>query len=164
MLNTIQQQMIGLDSPADRGALGPVLRALADRLSSQLVSTGGLVIKAGSALYALANGILVTKAANTDMAALVGTVTNAKFNLYAFYIDSAGTLTSVMGTEGTTLAQVRFPQTPQGKALIGCVLINPTGTGNFVGGTTPLDDATVVPNAVYINTLGAVDPTVLLGI
>ena len=44
MLNTIQQQMIGLDSPADRGALGPVLRALADRLSSQLVSTGGLVI------------------------------------------------------------------------------------------------------------------------
>jgi len=172
MLNTIQQQLIGLDSPADRGALGPVLRALADRLSSQLVSTGGLVIKAGgsaivkagSALYALANGILVTKAANTDMAALVGTVTNAKFNLYAFYIDSAGTLTSVMGTEGTTLAQVRFPQTPQGKALIGCVLINPTGTGNFVGGTTPLDDATVVPNAVYINTLGAVDPTVLLGI
>jgi hypothetical protein len=98
MLNTIQQQMISLKDPADQTALGPVLRALADRLSSQLVSTGGLVIKAGgsaivkagSALYALANGILVTKAANTDMAALVGTVTNAKFNLYAFYIDSAG--------------------------------------------------------------------------
>ena len=26
------------------------------------------------------------------------------------------------------------------------------GTGNFVGGTTALDDATVIPTAVYVNT------------
>ena len=172
MLGTIAQWLAGVNDVRTRRNLQQVLNPIGDRLSTHCLTSAGLaikaggsaVVKAGSAFYASAQGILVTKAANTDMAALSGTVTNAMFNVYAFYIDSAGTLTSVMGTEGTTLAQVRFPQTPQGKALIGCVLINPTGTGNFVGGTTPLDDATVVPNAVYINTLGAVDPTVLLGI
>ena len=42
------------------------------------------------------------------------------------------------------------------------MIINPTGTGNFVGNTTALDDVTVVPNAVYVNTIGAFDPTVLI--
>ena len=44
------------------------------------------------------------------------------------------------------------------------MVISPTGTGNFVGGTTPLDDATVVPNAAYVNLVAAsFDPTVILG-
>lgn len=172
MKATLQQYLNGLRAADIRQALVPVLQALGDRLSSQMLGTGGLAIKAGggvlvkaaTAFYALANGVLVTKAANTDMAALVGTVTNAKFNVYCFYIDSAGTLTSVMGTEGASLALVTFPETPAGKALVGFTVINPTGTGNFVGGTTALDDATVVPTAAYVNTVGAVDPRVLLGI
>ena len=44
------------------------------------------------------------------------------------------------------------------------VIIHPTGTGDFVGGTTPIDDATKVPNAVYANTQGAFDPTALTGV
>lgn len=172
MLAKLQQYLNGLKDPQAIRALGDPLRAIADRLSSQTVTTPGLAIKAalgvlvkaGSAFYALANGVLVTKAANTDMPALSGTVTNAKFNVFIFYIDSAGNLTSVMGGEGASLGAVAFPNTPQGKAMLGFVVINPTGTGNFVGGTTTLDDATVVPNAVYVNTLGAVDPTVLLGV
>lgn len=171
MQGTLQQALAPVKDPGTRQAMQTVVGALADRMSSQLVSTGALaikagasaIVKAGSALYALANGVLVTKAANTDMAALAGTVTNATFNIWAFYIDSAGTLTSVLGTAGSTLARVRFPDTPKGKAMIGFVIINPTGTGDFVGGTTALDDATVVPNAVYVNTLGAVDPTIVLG-
>ena len=134
------------------------LRGIYDRLSSVCLTDAGLVIsgtttlvKAGNAIYALANGVLVTKAANTDMAALSGTVTNAKFNVFCFYIDSAGTLTSAMGTEGASLATIKFPPVPEGKACIGFVIINPTGTGNFVGGTTPLGDATVAPNAVYVS-------------
>ena len=119
---------------------------------------GGVLVKAGSAFYAIANNVLVTKTANTDMAALSGTVTNAKFNVFVFYIDSAGTLTSAMGTEGATLAAVKFPLTPDLKAAIGFVVINPTGTGNFVGNTTPLDDATVVPNAAYVNLTDAFNP------
>ena len=136
-----------------------------DRSSACLTSAGlaikaggSAVVKAGSAFYAIANNVLVTETANTDMAALSGTVTNAKFNVFVFYIDSAGTLTSAMGTEGATLAAVKFPVTPDRKAAIGFVIINPTGTGNFVGGTTALDDATVVPNAAYVNLTDAFNP------
>ncbi len=47
-----------------------------------------------------------------------------------------------------------FPTVPTNEAVLGFVEINPTGSGNFVGGTTALDDGTVVPNAVYVNTIG----------
>lgn len=146
------------------------LTLLKDRLNSQLLGSGGLVIKAGAsavvkagaAFYALANGVLVTKAINTDMAALSGTVVNATFNVYVFFIDSAGALTSAMGTSGASLATVVFPAIPANKAAIGFIIVNPTGTGDFVGGTTALDDATVVPNVVYINTPYAFDPKTAL--
>lgn len=170
MLNTVTRWLGALASTGDQNAMRPVLFALADRYSSQTLVSAALVIKAGgsaivktgAAIYALANGILVTKASATDMAALAGSVTNAKFNVYCFYVDSAGTLTSQMGTEGATLAAVVMPTVPVGKAQIGFVVINPTGTGPFVGGTTALDDATVVPTAAYVNTIGPLDQTVLL--
>jgi len=135
-------------------------------LTTFVLNTGGLAIKAGgSALAKTVNtikyfiaGNLYSKAA-ADMAALAGTVTNAKFNVYVFYADTAGTLTTAMGTEGATLADVVFPAyDPSTKAMVGFVIINPTGTGNFVGGTTALDDGTVVPNAVYVNTPFPLDP------
>ena len=66
-----------------------------------------------------------------------------------------------MGTEGATLVAAIPPPIPDGKTVIGYVTINPTGTGNFVGGTTNLDAATEVPNAVFVNTLGPFDPTIL---
>jgi hypothetical protein len=106
-------------------------------------------------------GVLVKKALDTDMAALAGTVTNALFNVFCHYIDSAGTLTTSMGQQATTLGGVAFPPTTDGLAMIGFTIINPTGTGDFVGGTTVLDDATVVPNAVFVNTQGAFDPNYL---
>lgn len=138
-----------------------------DRLSTQTLTSAVLAIKAGSSalvksteigIYSV-RGVLVTTADNTDMAALSGTVTNALFNVYCFFINAAGTLTSAMGTEGTTLALVRWPVIPNNAAMIGFVIINPTGTGNFVGGTTALDDGTVVPGAIYVNTVGAFDPS-----
>lgn len=138
----------------------------------QLLNSGALVIKAGASALVKAGALfyataltaagavaLVTKAANTDMAGLVGTVTAAKFNVYCFFIDSAGTLTALMGTEAATLAGITFPIFPDNKACIGFVIINPTGVGNFVGGTTALDDGTVIPNAVYVNTIGAFKPS-----
>lgn len=171
MLDTITRQLTAVKDLLTLTALRPVLNALGDRLSSASLTSAGLVIKAGSsaivktgasAWYGLANGKLVTKGAATDMAALVGTVLNTKFNVFCFYCDSAGTLTTAMGTEGASLAAVKFPNQPENKAMIGFVVINPTGTGNFVGGTTALDDATVVPTAAYVNIQGAVDPTVLI--
>jgi hypothetical protein len=167
MQDTISRYLASLSIQSDKLLLGTLFKAIGDRLSSQLLVSGGLAIgtatttaKIASTIYAVANGATVTKTTQ-DMPALVGTVTNAKFNVFVFYLDSSGTFTSAMGTEGATLAAVKFPNTPPGKAIIGFVIINPTGTGNFVGGTTTLSDATVVPNAAYVNTVGAVDPSIL---
>lgn len=143
----------------------------ADRLKSRMLATAGLVIKAGgsalvktggAAAQYVANGVLGSIAAATDMAALSGTVTNAKFNVFCYFIDSAGSRSSAMGTEGASLAAVQFPAFPAGKACIGFTIINPTGTGNFVGGTTALDDVTVVPNAVHVSVVGSLDPNTAL--
>jgi hypothetical protein len=128
--------------------------------TSKLLNTGGLAIKAGGSalaktvntIYFMIDGQVYSKAA-ADMAALAGTVTNAKFNVFVFTVNSAGTLAAYMGTEAATLGGVAFPTIPDGEIPIGFVIINPTGTGNFVGGTTALDDATVAPNAVYVNTV-----------
>lgn len=133
---------------------------LAKSANHTLLSTGGLAIKAGgsalvkaaTACRAFVNGKLVTISANTDMAALSGTVVNATFNVFVFSINSAGTLYTQMGTAGATVGAVRFPAVPADRAVIGFIIVNPTGTGDFVGGTTALDDATVVPNVVYVNT------------
>ena len=138
--------------------------------TTMLLNTGGLAIKAGGSALAktvntvrfLVAGNLYSKAA-ADCAALVGTITNAKFNVYCFFVDTAGTMTTAMGTEGATLADVVFPAYDNStKCMLGFVIINPTGTGNFVGGTTVLDDATVVPNAVYVDRVGPFDPTNLV--
>jgi hypothetical protein len=56
------------------------------------------------------------------------------------------------------LAAVVWPATVAGKTVVSYTIINPTGTGNFVGGTTALDDGTVVPNAVYVPVVGPFDP------
>lgn len=123
-------------------------------------TSGKKVPKTGAAdSYFSAKGTIVKIAAGTDMPALAGTVTNAKFNVFCFFVDSAGTTTSLMGAEGATLGAVRWPDFPLDKALIGFIIINPTGTGDFVGNTTALDDGTVVPNTVYSSPVGAFDPT-----
>src|SRR5713226_3403786 len=77
---------------------------------NQLLVSGALAIKAGgsalaktaAAIYAMVDGAVITKAAS-DMAALVGTVTNAKFNAFVFTVDVSGTLRVYMGTESATL-------------------------------------------------------------
>ena len=168
MIDTIRRFLNMIGPERERTALDALFTAVSDALLSQSLMSAGLVIKGvgntlaktgGSAWYGYVNGVLVTKAAATDMAALSGTVTNAKFNVFCFFVDSGGTLSSVMGTEGASLATIQFPTRPANKTLIGFVIINPTGTGNFVGGTTALDDATVVPNAVYVNSIGPWDST-----
>ncbi len=170
MQDTVTRLLNGVPDVTMRRNLQLILNAIADRYSSQCVSVAGLQIsgtptkaKTGAAdTYALANAVLVKVAASTDLAALAGSVTNGKFNVFCFYVDAVGVLTSQMGVEGASLATVVMPTVPVGKAQLGFVVVNPTGTGPFVGGTTALNDATVVPNAAYINTTGPFDQTVLL--
>ena len=171
MNDTVTRWLANVPGSILRETLRKLFSPLADRYSTQSLSSAGLVIKtAASALvktgaaswYGIVQGKLQKVSAATDMPALSGTVTNAKFNVYVFFIDVAGTVTSAMGTEGTTLAAVKWPRIPEKKAVLGVAIINPTGTGNFVGGTSAIDDATIVPNAAYINVIGPFDPSVLL--
>jgi hypothetical protein len=169
MRNTIAQSLSIVGSGNDKKALQDILQHVGGALSTCALSTAGLAIsatttkvKTGAAVfYAMVRGRLLSIAAATDMPVLVGTVTNAKFNVFAFYVNGSGTVSSAMGTEGSALGSVIFPDLPLDQALIGFVIVNPTGTGNFVGGTTALSDGTVVPNAVYVSPIGACNPTIL---
>jgi hypothetical protein len=155
-------------APNSMSALNTMVDKLQRALLQKLLLSGALAIHgASSALAKIANtiyftidGTVYSKAA-ADCAALVGTVTNTKFNIFVFTVNSAGTFHTYMGTEGAALLNVVFPTIPDGEVVMGFVIINPTGTGNFVGGTTNLDDATVVPNAVYVNTPFAFHPVLL---
>jgi hypothetical protein len=138
------------------------LSALFDKLqraiTNKLLVSGALAIhgsasalaKTAATAYYMIDGQLYSKAA-ADMPALVGTVTNAKFNVFVFTANAAGTLKSYTGTQAATLGGVVFPTVADGEASLGFIIVNPTGTGDFVGGTTALDDATVVPGVVYVN-------------
>lgn len=163
----VNQQLAAMDSQNEQAALRPLLNALADRMSSQATSTAGLVIKAGGGVLAkigsvafagVANGVPVAIAASTDMPALTGTITAAKYNVYCFFIDSASVVTVAQGTEGATLAAVKFPPFPVGKALVGYLVI--TYASTFTGNSTALDTATTV----YVSPVGAFDPTILLSV
>ena len=166
MKDTLTRYLAPLANQPGKAELTVALKAMADRLSSQPLATAGLVIKAASntlaktgatAYHATANGKLVTIAASTDMPALTGlTITANSFNVACFFIDSAGTVTALFGTEATTRAGVKFPEFPENKALVGFLII--THSSTFTGGTTALDTATTQ----YVSPVGAFDPNVLL--
>lgn len=146
--------------------------ALLTRLKNCLLGSAGLAIKAGAsptvkaanAFSAIANGTVVYKAANTDMAALAGTLATAKAAAWAFYIDSDGTLTASAKTADAADAAAAIallPAIPANTAQIGYVVIaNATGA-DFVGGATALDTASLT--VTYVNTAGIVGDAGLAG-
>ena len=168
---TIAEMIASVTPGMSRYYLRRLIGSIGDRLSSQTLQSGALTmhvtneqnVETTAIYYGIADGKLVTIAADVTLPDLSGTVLADKFNVFVFYVDSAGARTTVMGFEGATLADVIFPVPPVKTAIIGFVIVNPTGTGNFVGDTTDLDDATVVPNAVIIDWVGAGDATLLLG-
>lgn len=147
--------------------LRDVLLEIQGAVVDQLLNTGAIAIGSSdkadiliaNTIYALIDGALVKK--TTAEHSPSGTVTADMFNVFVLTIDSAGAITVTMGTEGATIGAVVFPAIPDDQAVVGFVIVNPTGTGDFVGGTTEFDDATVVPNAVYVNTVGTFNPNVV---
>src|SRR5438067_264015 len=81
-------------------------------------SGGSAIVKTASIIKFLVDGVYCNLAAS-DMAALSGTVTNAKFNVFVFTVNAAGTLKSYMGTEAATRAGVIFPTILDGEVAIG---------------------------------------------
>ena len=164
MLDTIHQHLAGVSAEKDRRALRTVLNALGDRLSTQIFNTGGLAIKTGGSalaktvntVIAMCGGVYVSVVAVSLKKKTGLNIGAGKFNVAVFYVDAAGTVSVAFGAEGATAALVKFPQTPARKAVIGFLMI--TYASAFTGGTTPLDTATTV----YVNTVGAFDPSVQL--
>lgn len=162
---SVSQFLAGVPGDRLQNALRRIFFPIADRMSSQATSSAGLLIKAGGGVLAktgsvafqgVANGVPVTIAASTDMPALVGTITAASFNVFCFFIDSASVVTVAMGIEGTTLAKVKFPPFPQGKCLVGYLIV--TYASTFTGNSTALDTATTN----YVSPVGAFDPSISL--
>lgn len=166
MQDTITSTLTGIPGGLTRDNISKALGPVAERMSCQMYSNSTLVIKAGgSALaktgadisYGVVNGKPVIISAGTDMPALTGLNIGAgKFNLVCFFVDQAGTLSVLMGTEGATAGAARFPNFPSGKTLVGFLSI--TYASAFVGGTTALDTATTL----YFSPVGAFDPSITL--
>ena len=153
------------------------LRGIYDRYSCQMTSTAGLVItatsgkkvpKTGSSIcYGTVKGAPFSIAAGEDLCAISGTVSNGTFNVVCFFANiadqslTAANMTSIMGTAGATMEAVKFPAFPEGKTLIGYIIINPAGTGDFTGDSTALDDGTVFSSGgtVYVSPVGPFDPS-----
>lgn len=141
------------------------LRVILDEFQSfavdLLLNSGGLVIGSGSkkkvkianTVYAMIDGVPVKKTtAEVDFTATTHDVTNAYFRFFVLSMDASGTVTITAGDEAATIGAATIPALPDEEVALGLVLINPTGTGDFDATTTDLDDVTVVPGAVYINT------------
>lgn len=168
MLDTVARFLSGIAAVRDRDAVRSVVSPIADRMSSQcILQTEELVISSGGAAtaktgaadaYFVAGGSLVKVAASTTLPALSGTIAANKFNVFAFFVDGAGNLTSAIGKEGATLGACRYPEFPKGKALVGALAI--THNATFTGGTTPLDTATTV---YLTGPIGAFDPNIIPG-
>lgn len=153
-----------VDLTNQHAALLADVTALRTRLNTGMLTSAGLVIKAGSsaivkavtAFAAIIDGAPVYKAAATDMSALVGTLATAKSAAWAFYIDSAGTITTAaktadVATHALAVAAVAAPT--DNKALIGFIVVDNATGSNFVGGTTALDAASLT--VTYYNVVGS---------
>ncbi len=165
--DTLARWVEGIDDAQNRLNIRKLIEPLFDRMSTSALNSAGLAITGGggtaakigaSDFYAMANGVLVKIAASTTLPTLVGTITASSFNVFCFFVDSAATATVAMGTEGTTIGKIVFPQMPKQKALIGFILV--TCSATFTGGTTALDGSTTT---VYLNSTESFDPACLLG-
>ena len=108
-----------------------------------------LVHATANTVTVVVDDVIVQKAA-ANMAALSGaTVADGSKNVYVFCVDASGTLTTLAGTQATTIGGIVWPTVVDGTTVIGFLLISTSGA-TFVPGTTALDAGTVT--ATYVNT------------
>lgn len=114
-------------------------------------ATSGTVPKSSTAFSVLAAGLVQSKAADTDMSVIAGTLATAKAALWAFYIDSAGTITTSTKTADAADAAAALllkPTIPANKVEIGYIIVANASGSNFTGGTTALDATNVTTTFV----------------
>jgi hypothetical protein len=171
MQTPIMQRLKSIVDPAISYALYLMLKPMTERYRTLCLAAPAPVIKAGGSALAK-TGATITHYmikgksgqidASTDLPAFAGTVTADMFNVFVYTVNSAGTTALTMGTEAATEAAVKWPKINPEHAILAFIKINPTGTGNFVGGTSALDDVTIVPTAQYVPTVGMSFPTAVV--
>jgi len=128
-------------------------------MKNMALSSGGIGIattttkvKTSNTITYIINGEFKSKSASDPCWDLTGfNCSNGKYNKCLLYLDADGNASIGAGIEADAADDVVLPSLPSDKAVVGMVQVHPTGTGDFTGGTTDLDDATVVPNATYYN-------------
>lgn len=175
MLTPINQRLKTIADTAIAYALYLLLKPMTERYRTLCLAAPAPVIKAAASVLAK-TGATVTHymikgksgqiAAGTDLPPFVGTVTADMFNVFVYTVNSAGTTALTMGTEAATEAAVKWPKINPEHAILAFIKVNPTGTGDFVGGTTALDNATVfttvATDLLYVPTVGMSFPTALV--
>jgi hypothetical protein len=175
MQTPIMQRLKSIVDPAISYALYLMLKPMTERYRTLCLAAPAPVIKAGGSALAK-TGATITHymikgksgqiAASTDLPAFAGTVTADMFNVFVYTVNSAGTTALTMGTEAATEAAVKWPKINPEHAILAFIKVNPTGTGNFVGGTTALDSATVfttvATDLLYVPTVGMSFPTAVV--
>lgn len=131
---------------------------------NRLLLTGGLAIKSGGSatakfantLYVLVDGVLVKKT-TADCAALAGTLPTTGKAVWVFTIEADGTLHAhASNLDATALADIVFPEIPDGEVVYGFVIVENATGSNFVGGTTALDTGSLT--VTYVDTVGSFLP------
>ena len=141
----------------DHGTLKSGIDSMKTALKNMCLSDVGAAIgttktkaKSVSTATFLVNGEFKSKAATDDFWTLTGfDCTNGNYNKCLLCIDASGNAQIAAGTEAGTGAGVTLPSIPASYGVVAMLQVNPTGTGDFTGGTTELDDGTVVPNAAF---------------
>src|ERR1700743_2251722 len=93
-----------INFPNTEGELSNLFDKLQRSTINSLLVSGALAIhgassalaKTAATVYAIVDSVLV-KLAAADMPALVGTVTNATFNVFVFTVNASGTTKTYMG-------------------------------------------------------------------
>lgn len=119
--------------------------------------------QATKAFLAVAGGTTVYKAAATAMPNLGGAATAANMSTaWAFYIDSAGTITvsdrvADAASAAAAITAITAVAIPTNKALIGYLVVTMSGGATFTPNTTALDAANTA--VVYLSAIGLAKDT-----
>jgi len=145
--------------------------AVTASMRNHIMSDPGLAIGGGAkttaqaakAIVAIANGTVVYKAAATAMPNLGGAATAAdKSTAYAFYIDSAGTLSvsdrlADVASAALAISGITALAVPANKAVIGYLIVTMSGGATFTPNTTALDAANTA--VLYLSLIGPTKDT-----
>ena len=141
------------DHETFKSAMDSMKNALKNMCLSDVgTSIGTLKTNARSTSTAtyLVDGEFKSKVSTDNLWALTGfNCTNGKYNKCFLCLDSTTSSQITSGTEADAPEDVALPSIPGDWGVVAMIQVHPTGTGDFTGGTTDLDDATVVPNATF---------------